>query len=63
MTFINQSADHIEVLLQVDRRARGLGGFLSEALDMDESFVRLTFTDRDVLSIESTLKQTIERHM
>ena len=63
VTFINQSADHIEVLLQIDRRARGLGGFLSEAFDMDESFVRLTFTDRDVLSIESTLKQTIERHM
>lgn len=63
VTFINQSADHIEVLLQIDRRARGLGGFLSEALDMDESFVRLTFTDRDVLSIESTLKQTIERYM
>lgn len=63
VTFINQSADSIEVLLQIDRRARDLGSFLSEALDMDESFVRLTFTDRDVLSIESTLKQTIERYM
>ena len=63
VTFINQSADHVEVLLQIDRRARGLGGFLSEALEMDESLVRLTFTDRDVMSIESTLKQTIERYM
>ncbi|WP_431030330.1 sporulation protein [Lysinibacillus sp. LZ02] len=63
VTFINQSTDSIDVLLQIDRRARGLGSLLSEALDMDESFVRLTFTDRDVFSIEQTLKQTIERYM
>ncbi|WP_028544738.1 sporulation protein [Paenibacillus taiwanensis] len=30
----------LELLLQIDRRARGLGGWLSEAMDTDESFVR-----------------------
>lgn len=63
VTFINQSAESVDLLLQIDRRARGLGSLFSEMLDMDESFVRLTFTDRDALTIESTLRQTIERYM
>lgn len=33
--------DDLELLLQIDRRARGLGGFIAEALNKDESFVRL----------------------
>ncbi len=63
VTFINQSPHSVDVLLQIDRRARGLGGFLAEALEMDESYTRLTFTDRDTFQIESTLRQTIERYM
>ncbi|WP_195574501.1 sporulation protein [Paenibacillus sp. 1001270B_150601_E10] len=30
----------LELLLQIDRRAKGFGGWLSEAMDMDETFVR-----------------------
>ncbi|SMG50580.1 sporulation protein [Paenibacillus aquistagni] len=30
----------LELLLQIDRRARGIGGWLTEAMDMDETFVR-----------------------
>lgn len=63
VTFLNQSSGSVEVLLQIDRRARGLASFLSEALEMDESLVRLTFTDRDIPSIQSTMKQAIERNM
>ncbi|KUP20714.1 sporulation protein [Paenibacillus sp. DMB5] len=33
----------VELLLQVDRKARGLSGLLAEALDADEKFVRLRF--------------------
>lgn len=32
--------DELELLLQIDRRARGMGGWLAEALDTDETFVR-----------------------
>lgn len=35
--------DSVEVLLEVDRKARGLGGLLESALDMDERRVRLQF--------------------
>lgn len=63
VTFLNQSSGSVEVLLQIDRRARGLASFLSEALEMDESLVRLTFTDRDIPTIQSTIKQAIERNM
>ncbi|MGM9951322.1 MAG: sporulation protein [Lysinibacillus sp.] len=63
VTFLNQSSGSVEVLLQIDRRVRGLGSFLSEALDMDETYVRLTFTDRDIPSMQSSLRQAIERHM
>ena len=39
----------VELLLQIDRRARGLTGLFMEALDADESFVRVQF-DRTQLS-------------
>lgn len=63
LTFLNQSANHVELLIQIDRRARGLGGLFTEALDMDETFVRLTFTKDNFHSIHSTLQQTIEKYM
>lgn len=62
VTFINQSENHIEVLLQIDRRVRGLGSLLSEALDMDETFVRITFTRNDIHNAQEILKQQIDRY-
>ncbi|MWC27790.1 sporulation protein [Paenibacillus sp. MMS18-CY102] len=44
VTFFNRGHE-LELLLQIDRKARGLGGWLSEAMDMDETFVRVTFSD------------------
>ena len=63
LTFINQSAQHVELLLQIDRRARGLGGLFAEALDMDETYIRLTFTKDHFHGIHATLQQTIEKYM
>ena len=63
LTFINQTAEHVELLLQIDRKARGLGGLFAEALDVDETFVRLTFKRNDLNSIETVLRQTIEKYM
>lgn len=61
LVFLEQSERSVEVLLQVDRRARGLGGFLSEALDMDESFIRLTLFASD--NLEAKLADAIQRKM
>lgn len=55
----NQST---EVLLQIDRRARGLGGFLSEALEMDETNVRFTVSNPDVNSIQQQLLSVLNKY-
>lgn len=46
MFFMRESG--VELVLQVDRRAKGLGGLFAEALEMDESFVRVSFTNQEI---------------
>ena len=38
----------LEVMLEVDRKARGLGSLFAEMLEMDESRLRLEFSDADL---------------
>ncbi|WP_059170789.1 sporulation protein [Bacillus sp. FJAT-27445] len=52
----------VEVLMQVDRRARGLGGFLSEALSTDESNVRLLLSSSDIPLARQKIQAVIERY-
>lgn len=59
--FLDQTSRSVEILLQVDRRARGLGSFLSEAFDMDESFIRLTLFEND--NIPAKIAQAIDHNM
>jgi sporulation-control protein len=40
--------ESLEVLLEVDRKARGLGSLFSEMLEMDESRLRVSFTQDDL---------------
>ncbi|MGI8314220.1 sporulation protein [Halobacillus mangrovi] len=40
--------NHVDVMLEVDRRARGLGGLFAEALEMDESRAKVTFTNHEL---------------
>ncbi|QDP41937.1 sporulation protein [Radiobacillus deserti] len=58
--------DEMEVVLQVDRRAKGLGGLFAEALEMDESYARVTFSrseiERGTTYIASQLRETIQRY-
>lgn len=61
VTFLEQSMDEATILLQVDKRARGLSGFLSEAMGTDETNVRLRISKQDLNSIESKLNATISR--
>ncbi|MCM3122054.1 sporulation protein [Mesobacillus sp. AQ2] len=56
------SENEAEVLMQVDRRARGIGGFLSEAMGMDETYVRMNIHVSDLPSIQQKLQDTIARY-
>lgn len=63
VVFVKQSAKQIEVLFQIDRKARGFTSFLSEAFDMDESYVNYTFTMNDVESMPQIVETIIRKHM
>lgn len=61
VTFLQQTKDEVNVLLQVDKRARGLGGFLSEAMGTDETNVRLRIKRQDLSGVRALLDETIRR--
>ncbi|OIU71339.1 sporulation protein [Rossellomorea aquimaris] len=61
LMFLNQSEEQADVLIEVDRRARGLGGFLAEALEMDESMVKMTIRSSDLPHLSSKLKEAIDK--
>ncbi len=48
--------------MQVDRKARGIGGFLAEALEMDETFVRFTVTNADIPYMQQKLQSVIAKY-
>ncbi|MDP9348049.1 MAG: sporulation protein [Gemmatimonadota bacterium] len=56
----------LAVLLEVDRKARGLGSLLAEMMEMDESRLQLSFTDRDLAQSAAQwaaqLQSAIQRH-
>ncbi|WP_010281464.1 sporulation protein [Bacillus timonensis] len=60
--FFPQSDNKLEVMMQIDRRARGLSSFLAEAMDMDECFVTFTLTSEDLPTIKSKINQIISRY-
>ncbi|MEI5907323.1 sporulation protein [Bacillus spongiae] len=61
ISFLSQNENSAELLMQVDRKARGIGGLLAEAFEMDESFIRVTVTSEDMVSIEQKLLDVIQR--
>jgi sporulation-control protein len=50
IVILNQSERQVEVLIEVDRKARfdSITSILAEAMDMDETKTRLTFTTDDI---------------
>ncbi|WP_042355388.1 sporulation protein [Bacillus rubiinfantis] len=50
-----------ELLLQVDRKARGLSGLFSEAMGSDETFVRVNVTNSDIPYLTQKLQTIIQR--
>ncbi|MFC3039793.1 sporulation protein [Virgibacillus xinjiangensis] len=56
----------LDIILQIDRRAKGLGGLFAEALEIDEKFVRIRFSsaelDKGPAYIADRLRETIEQY-
>ncbi|MBT2656271.1 sporulation protein [Bacillus sp. ISL-18] len=52
----------LDIMFQVDRRARGLSGLFSEALGTDETNVRLTITNEDIPSLQQKIQSAIQRY-
>ncbi|KAB7673035.1 sporulation protein [Bacillus sp. B1-b2] len=52
----------IEMLLQVDRKAKGLSGLFAEALDMDESFVSVTISKNDIPNLKQKMQSIIAKY-
>ena len=63
IVFLAQSEQSAEILMQVDRKVRGIGSFLAEAFEMDESHIRLTITTQDLPYLQEKLKQIISSHL
>ncbi|KAB2333548.1 sporulation protein [Bacillus mesophilum] len=62
IVFFPVSLNQTEILMQVDRKARGLGGFLSEALSMDESNLRLMIHQSDIPNLQQKLQSVIAQY-
>jgi sporulation-control protein spo0M len=57
--FENQHGSQVELMLQLDRSARGLGGLLMEMTGTDESWRRVTIDASSPQSAAHSLHQVI----
>lgn len=62
ITFFPTSSSDIEIFMQVDRKARGLGSLLSEALNMDESHVRFSVSRADIPQMQQRIQSIIQQY-
>lgn len=62
VVFIPSGHGALDILLQVDRRARGLSGLFSEAMGTDETNVRLTVTETDIPYLAQKIQSVIQRY-
>ncbi|WP_026560719.1 sporulation protein [Bacillus sp. J37] len=53
---------NIEIIIEVDRKARGISGLFSEALDLDESLVRFTLHENEIGNIKGILLDILNKH-
>lgn len=62
VVFFPTSSNDMELIMQVDRRARGLGGFLAEALEMDETNVRFSVSSSDIPVMRQKIQSVINQY-
>lgn len=59
-------ADGLEVFLEIDRKARGFGGFFQEAFDMNDRYARLSVTPAYLQrpqELAAAIDNTIQSHL
>ena len=54
--------DQLEVIFEIDRKARGFGGFFAEMLSRDESEVRLVVGYEDLDGLDETINDMLDAH-
>ncbi|GAB1539740.1 sporulation protein [Scytonema sp. NUACC21] len=61
----NLSPHELEVLMEIDKRARGFKGWLDEALDVDERYARFYLTESDLydMDVEAMIDDIIQSHL
>ncbi|WP_409341917.1 sporulation protein [Paenibacillus sp. MBLB4367] len=52
--------DHVEFYLEIDRRAKGFGGLLEEAFDMNERHIKVTVTKDDIADSDALYRWIVE---
>jgi len=62
LSILTVDEKRVELVMQVDKRSRGLGGLFAEALDLDERFINMIITGEDVQGIKQQLFHIIEKY-
>ncbi|MEH7437068.1 sporulation protein [Neobacillus drentensis] len=62
VVFLSSGNGTLELMFQVDRRAKGLSGLFSEAMGMDETNVRLTVSNADIPNLQQKIQSVIQRY-
>ncbi|WP_226666703.1 sporulation protein [Metabacillus litoralis] len=60
--FFPISETKMDVIIEVDRRSKGITGLLTEALDLDESIIKFTIQMEDVPSLRETIEDILSNH-
>ena len=62
LIFLPTSETSADLHFQIDRKARGLGGFLSEALEMDETNIRASISTSDLPTLSQKLQSLFQQY-
>ena len=62
LVFFPVSENEAQLHFQIDRKARGLGGFLAEALEMDETNVHASITTSDLPNLTQKIQTMLQRY-
>ncbi|WML60078.1 sporulation protein [Neobacillus sp. PS2-9] len=62
VVFLSSGNGTLDLMFQVDRRAKGLSGLFSEAMGMDETNVRLTVSNADIPNLQQKIQSVIQRY-
>ncbi len=60
--FYRQHGDEVEVFCEIDRRARGVGGFFAHLLNRDESKLHFVYQSGDIAALGDQLYDLIDTH-